>query len=157
METHELAALIEKHYATLGFKAKVKVTDHIAKTEFCNMIFAPVQLGHLQSLTLIAKPARLMLKFNGVARSSITTTVEEYVYQNLVAIKNTLQFYPKISCYHNLLAVCKYDKRESDKVELFKTPKHTFRPNFSLWNEYCMIRYGISYLEMSTDAALMQP
>jgi hypothetical protein len=55
-------------FRSLGFDAKVKVTRHIAKAEYCSSIFAPTATG---SLVLIPKPMRLLLKFNKVKKTSI--------------------------------------------------------------------------------------
>jgi hypothetical protein len=75
----------------LGLKIKVKISRHIAKAEFCNMIFAPIVVDGEDSLTLIAKLGRLMLKFNCVKKSSIKNAdTTHYVFDNLYAIRNTL-------------------------------------------------------------------
>jgi hypothetical protein len=64
------------------------------------MIFAPIVVNGETSLTLIAKLGRLMLKFNHIRASSIKKAdTTRYVFDNLYAIRNTLQFYPNISCY----------------------------------------------------------
>lgn len=52
---------IVARYARMGLKAKVKVSEHIANVEFCNMIFAPVFTSQgEESLTLISKLGRWM-------------------------------------------------------------------------------------------------
>jgi hypothetical protein len=67
-----LAEKIAGFFKKAGFEAKVKVSTHIAKAEYCSMWFAPVFDSQGQeSLTLIAKPARLLLKFNKVKKSSL--------------------------------------------------------------------------------------
>jgi hypothetical protein len=55
------------------------------------MIFAPIVVNGEDSLTLIAKLGRLMLKFNCVKKSSIKNAdTTHYVFDNLYAIRNTL-------------------------------------------------------------------
>jgi hypothetical protein len=78
-------------YAIMGLKAKVKVNTHIAKAEFCSMVFAPVFLETgADSMTLISKLGRLMLMFNAIRKSSIKTNVNDYVFENLMARRNSL-------------------------------------------------------------------
>jgi hypothetical protein len=82
-------------YARLGLTVKVKYHENIAKSEFCNMIFAPTLLPcGTPSYTMISKLYRLVLKFNGVRKAAITGTLDSYIRDNLHAIRNTLQFYP---------------------------------------------------------------
>jgi hypothetical protein len=84
--------MITVRYAKLGFKAKVKITKHIAKAEFCSAIFAPIDLGGGEtSLCLIAKLGRVALKFNKVKTSSLVSKGKrmptvDYVEQNLVGL-----------------------------------------------------------------------
>jgi hypothetical protein len=89
------------------------------------MIFAPIFVDGQESMTLVAKLGRLMLKFNCVKKSSIKNAdTEHYVYDNLYAIRNTLQFYPGISCYNRLLVANEKLKAKpvEQSNELFKTP-----------------------------------
>lgn len=97
------------------------------------MIFAPIVVNGEDSLTLIAKLGRLMLKFNCVKKSSIKNAdTTHYVFDNLYAIRNTLQFYSGVSCYNRLLVA--NDKIKAKPVEqsneLFKTPQSVYEPNF---------------------------
>jgi hypothetical protein len=78
---------IEKRFARLGLKAKVKISLHISEAEYCSSIFAPTvsttgQRGH----TLIPKLGRVVLKFNNVKAASLKgMTRRDYVDQNLIS------------------------------------------------------------------------
>jgi hypothetical protein len=64
-------------YASIGFRAKIKLSNHIANVSFCSMIFAPIKniltFDDEYSLTLIASPMRLLLKFCKVRATSLAS------------------------------------------------------------------------------------
>jgi hypothetical protein len=87
-------------------------------------------IGQEPSLTMIAKLGRLCLKFNKVKKSAIKTTVNDYIRSNVVAIENTLGFYPGLHCfqYHLIRGKsARFAKKniavERDWNQLIKTPR----------------------------------
>lgn len=111
------------------------MADDIAHTEFCNRIFAPVITTEgKKSLTMVAKPARLLLKFHGVKRSSIKNgNVKQYVYDNLFAIKDELKFYPGFFSYHEFLN--KNSSLQANKLEEaeFKAGSVEWEVDYNRW------------------------
>lgn len=152
------AQMVQTYFAELGLNAKVKFTNHYAKAEFCNMVFVKaLDSDGAQTFTMIAKLGRIMTKFNKVKKSAITTTTRSYVYDNLYAIRNTLQFYPGLKCYHKYL----YDNKgltpaRNSKICPFKTPKILLTPDNYEIDEFMMNRYGYLSCNLETDVDLIK-
>lgn len=76
----DLNAKIQSEFKKYGFSAKYKLSDHIAKAEYCNHWFVPaiVKATGEQTLTMIGKPSRVLLFFNQIKHSAIVgSTISE--------------------------------------------------------------------------------
>lgn len=126
------------------------------------MIFAPTTtaiegFGFAESLTLIAKLGRLMLKFNKVAKHALVQykTVDEYVTDNIHAIRNTLQFYPGISCMQSKLQSKALGLKQLYDFNMkHKTPDIICEADMQRWEEFFKIRYDLNLDSAHTDANL---
>jgi hypothetical protein len=97
------------------------------------MVFAPVVRDGESSLTMIGKLGKLMTKFHAIRKTAIKTTVDDFIYDNLYAIQNTIQFYDGISCYSRKLAEHGGDKPTDVDYDFnyrFKTPKSVLTPDY---------------------------
>lgn len=75
MTPEQMAALnqkLQEGFADYGFQAKYKLSDHIAKAEYCNHWFVPcIDKDGKDTFTCIRKAGKLLLSFNKVRKSAL--------------------------------------------------------------------------------------
>lgn len=116
------------------------------------MIFAPTKTD---SLTLIAKPSRLLLRFNKIKLSSITTdpmvlsdavkyqmAVDQYQKQSLIGVKESLQFY-EFKSYNQMIHGMDY-KQEQGNIYKLGGVKALSEPDLNKWQLFKEVRYGFT-------------
>lgn len=78
--------------------------------------------------------------FNGVKASSIKTSVGDFVYDNLYARRNTMQFYLGVTSFVNHLAQNPTKKVGAVAIDnyRFKTPKNVMRADLARFSEFTL-------------------